>query len=105
MRYADSLAYNIALTEVAHSLGLAIGLKNNVDQVNDLVDYYDFAVNEECFQYNECDTLVPFVDAGKPVFGIEYNGQSSSFCPKANALNFDFLKKRLSLSAWREACR
>ncbi len=105
LKYADQLAYNKALTEVAHSLGLAIGLKNNVDQIKDLVDYYDFAVNEECFQYDECDAIKPFVDAGKPVFGIEYNLQSSSFCPKANEMNFDFLKKRLSLNAWRESCR
>lgn len=100
LKYADQLAYNKALTEVAHSLGLAIGLKNNVDQIKDLVDYYDFAVNEECFQYDECDALKPFINAGKPVLGIEYNLSSSSFCPAANTMNFDFLKKRLSLDAW-----
>ncbi|MXS79019.1 hypothetical protein ABF87_13835 [Nitrosomonas sp. JL21] len=105
LSYNDQLAYNVALTEAAHDLGLAIGLKNNLDQIKDLVNHYDFAVNEECYQYDECNLLKPFVAAGKPVFGIEYNLSSSSFCPKANASNFDFQKKRLSLDAWVEACR
>lgn len=105
LNYNDQLAYNIALTEAAHDLGLAIGLKNNLDQIKDLVNHYDFAVNEECFQYDECNLLKPFVAAGKPVFGIEYNLSSSSFCPKANTLNFDFQKKKLSLDAWVETCR
>ncbi|SEK42537.1 endo alpha-1,4 polygalactosaminidase [Nitrosovibrio tenuis] len=105
LSYNDQLAYNIALAEAAHSLGLAIGLKNDLDQIKDLVNYFDFAVNEECFQYGECNTLKPFVDARKAVFGIEYNLANSSFCPQANAMNFDFLKKNLSLDAWRESCR
>jgi hypothetical protein len=105
LSYNDQLAYNVALAEAAHELGLAIGLKNNLDQIKDLVNYFDFAVNEECFQYGECDTLKPFVDAGKAVFGIEYNLANSSFCPQANTLNFDFLKKNLSLDAWIESCR
>ncbi|HKX53451.1 MAG TPA: endo alpha-1,4 polygalactosaminidase, partial [Nitrosospira sp.] len=105
LSYNDQLAYNVALAEAAHELGLAIGLKNNLDQIKDLVNYFDFAVNEECFQYDECNTLKPFVDAGKAVFGIEYNLANSSFCPQANTLNFDFLKKNLSLDAWRESCR
>lgn len=105
LSYNDQLAFNIALTEAAHDLGLAIGLKNNVDQIKDLVTHYDFAVNEECFQWGECDALKPFVNAGKPVFGIEYSLSSSSFCPKANSMNFDFQKKKLSLDAWTETCR
>ncbi len=105
LSYNDQLAYNIALTEAAHDLGLAIGLKNNLDQIKDLVGHYDFAVNEECFQYGECNTLKPFVAAGKPVFGIEYNLSTASFCPQANLMNFDFQKRKLSLDAWVQSCR
>ena len=49
------------------------------------------------------DTLLPFVQAGKPVFGLEYGGQSkaSSVCARANALGFDTLVKNLSLDAAR----
>ena len=105
MSYNDQLAYNIALAQEAHKLGLSISLNNDLDQIQDLVAYFDFAVNEECFQYGECNLLKPFISAGKPVFGIEYNLSTASFCPQANALNMDFLKKNLSLDAARTACR
>jgi len=105
LSYTDQLAYNIALAQEAHKLGLAVSLKNDLDQIKDLVNYFDFAVNEECFQYNECSMLKPFIDSGKPVLGIEYNLSTASFCPQANSINFDFLKKNLSLDAARTSCR
>ena len=67
--------------------------------------YFDWQLNEQCFQYNECDLLLPFIQAGKPVFGIEYQGDPASFCPQANSMNFDTLVKNLDLDAWRLACR
>lgn len=103
--YHDQLRYNMALADTAHALGLAVGLKNDLGQIPDLLPYFDFAVNEECFDYRECAALKPFIAAGKPVFGIEYRRPWKSFCPKANALNFDFLLKRRKLDAWRKACR
>jgi hypothetical protein len=101
----DQLAYNIALSTAAHTRRLAIGLKNDVDQVSSLVSYFDWEVNEQCFQYNECDTLLPFIQAGKPVFNIEYSLKTSAFCPQANSMNFNSLNKNLSLDAYRVACR
>jgi hypothetical protein len=91
----------------AHKRGLAIGLKNDLDQVSKLVASFDFQINEQCFQYDECDLLKPFIDRGKPVFQIEYGSSSKGrrICPKANALNFDTLIKNLSLDAKRTACR
>ncbi|MBI5138091.1 MAG: endo alpha-1,4 polygalactosaminidase [Nitrospirae bacterium] len=70
---ADQLAYNRFLAAEAHARGLGIALKNDLDQVAALVDAFDFAVNEQCHQYNECDLLRPFTDAGKAVFNAEYN--------------------------------
>ncbi len=101
----DQLNYNIALSDAAHARGLAIGLKNDIDQIPALVPYFDWALNEQCFEYQECDKLIPFIQAGKPVFNIEYSLAASSFCPQANALNFNSLKKNLSLDAFRVACR
>jgi hypothetical protein len=101
----DQLAYNQWIADQAHARGLAVGLKNDLGQIDELLPYFDWALNEQCFQYNECDLLLPFVQAGKPVFGIEYQGDPAGFCPQANAMNFDFLKKRLELDAWRIACR
>lgn len=101
----DQLAYNRWLAEQAHLRGLSIGLKNDLEQVNQLVDDFDWALNEQCFQYNECELLIPFVEAGKAEFGVEYKGKPSSFCPIANSMQFSWLKKRQDLGAWRIDCR
>ncbi|MFA6161789.1 MAG: endo alpha-1,4 polygalactosaminidase, partial [Patescibacteria group bacterium] len=101
----DQITYNKFLANEAHKRGLSIGLKNDIDQVTQLLPYFDWALNEQCFQYNECDTLVPFVNAGKAVFNVEYSLTTTAFCSKANAMNFNSLKKDLNLTATRTACR
>ena len=65
-------AYNRFLARAAHKRGLSVALKNDLDQVEELVPFFDFALNEQCHQFNECDLLDPFVEAGKPVFNVEY---------------------------------
>ena len=104
---ANQLDYNRFLATSAHARGLSVGLKNDLGQVRDLVSAFDWALNEQCFQYDECDSLRPFIDAGKAVFEVEYGTQSlaASVCPRANALGFDTLIKRLELDAFRIACR
>ena len=102
---ADQLVFNRWLATQAHRRGLSIGLKNDLDQVQQLVNDFDWALNEQCFQYNECDALLPFIQAGKPVFGVEYKGDTADFCPRANAKNFDWLKKKINLDSWRIPCR
>lgn len=101
----DQLRYNAMLANMAHTSGLSVGLKNDVEQVKDLLAYFDFHLDEECFQYKECDRLTPFIDAGKPVFEVEYRLDTADFCPDANALNFNSMKKKLNLGPWREPCR
>lgn len=68
----DQLGFNRFLAAESHRRGLLIGLKNDLGQIPELVDDFDFAVNEECFEYDECDVYQPFLDAGKPVFSAEY---------------------------------
>ncbi len=102
---ADQLAYNRWLSEQAHNRGLSIGLKNDLDQIPQLISYFDWALNEQCFEFGECSKLTPFVAANKAVFGVEYNLDTTAFCPQANALNFDWLKKNIGLDASRTACR
>lgn len=104
LTYADQIAYNIFLSQAAHSRGLSVGLKNDLDQVPDLLPYFDFAINEECFQYDECDALLPFIRAGKPVFHVEYSLPTSRFCARANALGLMSMKKNPDLDAWRAVC-
>ena len=101
----DQLQFNTWLAQQAHARGLSVGLKNDIGQVPELVSAFDWALNEQCFEYAECDMLVPFVQAGKAVFGVEYHMELPDFCPLANALNFDWLKKNYALDAERQSCR
>ena len=102
---ADQLRYNVWLANAAHRRGLSAALKNDLGQVTRLLAYFDYALDEQCFQYHECDTLKPFVSAGKAVFEVEYKLARSSFCPEARRLEFNSMRKRLSLGVWRVACR
>ena len=101
---ADQLAFNRNLAALAHSIGLAIGLKNDLDQVTVLAPAFDFAVNEQCMEYSECGVLKTFTSAGKPVFHAEYNLATTTFCPKAVSMGFSSIRKRMSLDAWRQSC-
>ena len=101
---ADQLLYNRRIAGLAHSLGLAVGLKNDLDQVPALARSFDFAVNEQCAYYRECDLLEPFVAASKPVFEIEYGVGTATFCPGARKLGLTAIRKHLSLDAWRQTC-
>ena len=80
---ADQLRFNRFLARAAHARGLSIGLKNDLDQVAALEPEFDWALNEQCFQYPECDRLRPFVRAGKAVFVAEYELETAAFCPAA----------------------
>jgi hypothetical protein len=101
---ADQTAYNTFLAEEAHERGLSIGLKNDLAQVRQLVTLFDWALNEQCFEFDECEALRPFVDDGKAVFGVEYDLPPSAFCPEARTMGFSWLRKHISLGPWAYAC-
>ena len=107
LSYDDQLDYNRFLASEAHARGLSVGLKNDLDQVTDLLSDFDWALNEECYQFNECDMLLPFIQAGKAVFHVEYGDAqlAQDICAQVNALDFDTLIKNYDLDAWRIACR
>ncbi len=108
----DQLAYNRFVANAAHERGLAVALKNDLDQVPQLVDYYDFSVNEECHEFDECDALQPFIDAGKPVFNAEYADEfvnsgsvRQAMCDDARAQNVRTLVLPLDLDdSFRFTC-
>ncbi len=107
----NQLTFNKWLAEQAHERGLSIGLKNDLDQVDTLVNHFDWALNESCFHFSaysdkpECVLLLPFINAGKAVFGIEYTKDLSEFCDQANEYGLSFIKKNWDLDVWRQACR
>lgn len=108
----DQLAFNRFLANQAHMRNLSIGLKNDLDQIRELVDYFDFAVNEQCFEYNECELLLPFIDANKAVFTAEYENiyktdtsERNALCNRANNLQLSTLILSLSLDdSYRDSC-
>jgi hypothetical protein len=107
----DQLDYNSLIAEEAHARGLSVGLKNDVDQLVELEPCFDWALNEECFAYEECDRYAPFVDAGKAVFHVEYvkkEGDGAAkieeVCGDESLEGFSTLVKTWDLTAWRLAC-
>ena len=100
----DQLAFNRFLAGAAHSRGLSIGLKNDLDQVEQLEPDFDWALNEECAAFDECEALVPFIEAGKAVFHVEYDLDTTEFCALTTGLGFSSLQKHLDLDAWRRSC-
>ncbi len=103
----DQLKFNRWLAKEAHARGLAIGLKNDPDQVSGLLAYFNWALTESCFGQGWCGMMSPFVNAGKPVFAIEYTDTGitlDDFCPQAAALKFSAILKNRSLDAYRETC-
>jgi hypothetical protein len=99
------LRYNRYLARAAHRRGLAAGLKNDIGQVPALARSFDFAVNEQCFQYHECGVLNRhFIRRGKAVLHIEYRGKPRRYCARARRLGFSSLHKNLDLGRYRVAC-
>ena len=40
-----------------------------------VLDGFDFSVNEECHEFDECGPCDAFIEAGKPVFNAEYRDE------------------------------
>lgn len=105
----DQLDYNRFLAAESHRRGLIVGLKNDLGQIPELVDAFDFAVNEECFEYDECDVYQPFLDAGKPVFSAEYAAEfvarPEAVCDQARRIGLRTLVLPLDLDdEFRVSC-
>ncbi|KAF2268320.1 hypothetical protein CC78DRAFT_530235, partial [Lojkania enalia] len=100
-------------------LNLTLGLKNAGDIIPQVLPIVQFSVNEQCVEYGECETFKPFIDAGKPVFHIEYpdgagegDGLEDSvvqkFCGDDGDARgseiFSTVLKKMDLDGWVEYC-
>jgi len=107
LTYEDQLKYNRWLVEQAHARGLSIGLKNDGDQAADLVNDFDWALTEDCFNQNWCDQMKPFIQQGKAVFTAEYGDTGitlDDFCLRAKEMKFSAIFKNRGLDAFRKTC-
>lgn len=95
----DQIAFNKFIASEAHTRGLSVGLKNDLDQAKSLLSSFDWALNEECYSFNECDNLSVFVNAGKAVFNTEYSGTAAKVCPYMVQQKYSSLIKNLNLDA------
>lgn len=105
----DQLLFNAQIANEAHLRNLSVGLKNDLDQIPQLVSYFDFSVNEQCHEYDECDTLLPFIGADKPVWNAEYKqsyvDDPGSVCPASLELDLRTLILPLDLDdSFRISC-
>jgi len=92
----DAITFIKWLGETAHSYNLSIGLKNCLEIVDTVSNYYDFAINEGCINRDECHWYKNFLKKGKPVFGITYNGLSKNkeaLCRNLNGLPITMIIK------------
>lgn len=103
---ADQITYNTWVANAVHGLGMSVALKNDVDQIPQLEPLFDFELDEQCFDYSECNTLLPFIQANKAALEVEYGdaGLVSTICPQANTLKLDTIIKDLDLDAYRVSC-
>ena len=108
---SDQLRYNREIANHARSLGLAVGLKNYPDQVSELLEYFDFSVTEQCYEYSECPSYQGFVSANKPVFNAEYDTkyrdppEQASLCKYTNKSTIQTLVLDLKLDdSYRYSC-
>lgn len=109
---SDAVDYLSFLSTEAHGRNLSIGLKNGGTIVNQTIGIMQWEVNEQCVQYNECDIFQPFIQAGKPVFHIEYpksapqvsQATRQSDCNDASAQGFSTVLKNMGLDDWVETC-
>ncbi|OGO34826.1 MAG: endo alpha-1,4 polygalactosaminidase [Chloroflexi bacterium RBG_16_54_18] len=107
LTYADQLRFALWLAEESHKRALAIGQKNAPDQTKDLVDAFDFAITEDALYYGWAEEMLPYIQAGKPVFAAEYTdlvGDFETFCKQSKTLGFSTILKQRDLDAWLKTC-
>jgi hypothetical protein len=100
---ADNVAYDLAIGQLAHDLPLSVGLKNvmtdlDTSQYASFLPLYDWALNEQCYEYGECDAYTAtgsFIAANKAVFDVEYDTTPS--CSSANSVHINAQKTDLDL--------
>ncbi len=107
LTYQDQIRYNRWIAQEAHARGLAIGLKNDPDQVGDLRWNFDWIMTEDCIAEGWCDMVLPFAAIGKPVIAVEYTDTGMTqarMCQEARRLGINAILKHRNLDAFRLTC-
>ena len=113
----DSVDFLYYISNLTAPLNMSLGLKNAGDIIPTVLPIVQFSVNEQCVENQECETFHAFIDAGKPVFHIEYPDNAGSklkqdvvqnFCGDtgnaAGSGGFSTVLKKMDLDGWVEYC-
>ncbi|KAK5662695.1 hypothetical protein OQA88_8611 [Cercophora sp. LCS_1] len=108
----DSVELIDFIVDRASERKIAVGLKNAPDIIPDVISLVQFAVNEQCAEYDVCGATRPFIKANKPVFHIEYppdapsvsKAQSDDACTSRGSSSFSTIMKTLTLDGWAQYC-
>jgi hypothetical protein len=82
----NQIEYNRFLAFAAHDRNLILTLNGVASLAEDLAPVFELAIEEQCFEYNECDSYSAFIRRGKPVLAIEYGPISADECQRASQL-------------------
>lgn len=104
LKQSDSIEFIKWLAAEGHKRGLTVGLKNGLEILAQVGAAVDWAINEQCVEFNECTAYRSFLAAGKPVFHVEYSGTLSKICSKTKPLNISTVKAPLALNGPAEKC-
>jgi hypothetical protein len=104
----EQLTYDTWVAQEAHALGLSVAQKNDNDQVNDLVNDFDFAVLEQCYTQGWCKQFSLYTKTDRLVVDVEYTISQARFtekaCPVATKYDETAILKKLQLTAWIVTC-
>jgi len=96
---ADQKSWYLEVAAQAHARGLSVGQKNGIETTDaEVIAAFDWNLNEQCFQYDECGAYRAFIRAGKPVFQTEYRLAPGDFCEKADRWDFSSIVKARNYS-------
>ncbi|MGE0529651.1 MAG: endo alpha-1,4 polygalactosaminidase, partial [Bdellovibrionales bacterium] len=103
---ANQLDYNQFLAFGAHDRGLILSLNNAAELAAETSQVFDFVIAEQCFQYHECESYLPFIYKNKPVLVAEYGPVSATQCAEAESLklSLSYLSSHLDGSRY-ETCQ
>jgi hypothetical protein len=101
---ADQLDFNRWLAREARQRDLAIGLKNTVELLPQLAEHFDFALNESCYRYRECEGYRLFRQQGKAVLIADYRAYNAKLCARAKTAGYRLQFFKRSLKTVGRAC-
>jgi hypothetical protein len=98
---SEQLTYNEWVADEVHSLGMAVLQKNDGEQTEQQLAYFDGALTEQCNQYHECADFEPYLAEGKPVLNAEYKLTTAKFCAADKAAGIMGARFKLALNGKR----